>query len=211
MKGIYIVFEGVVGTGKTTQSKKLFSLLKKLYPKKEILWTREPGGSEVADAIRKLAQGTRFSEEMDPVCEAYLYAASRAQTLRRVVYPVLAKGGIVVQDNSFITGLSYQGFGRKLGEKTFFAINKVALNHLYPDIVIYLDLDPRLSRQRTFDLGGDKFEAASRQFFRRVYNGYRKISKLKLFKERWININASGSIDEVFDQITKSLNHKLRL
>jgi len=92
--GFYIIFEGCHGTGKTTQSKKLFEFLKKKFPHKEIIWTREPGGGEITESIRKLVQGTKFSEEMDPHCEAYLYAASRAQSLRRIVKPVLEKNGI---------------------------------------------------------------------------------------------------------------------
>lgn len=88
-KSKYIVFEGIVGCGKTTQSRILAEKL-------GAVWTKEPGGSEVADAIRKVVQGTKFDEEMDPVCEQYLYAASRAQSLRSVVKPLLDKGKIVV-------------------------------------------------------------------------------------------------------------------
>ena len=116
--GRYIVFEGVVGTGKTTQSKRLVEELKKQFPEKEVIWTREPGGSEIAEAIRTLVQATPFTEKMDPMCEAYLYASARAQSLRTVVLPVLAKGGIVVADRSFCSSVAWQGFGRGLGFET---------------------------------------------------------------------------------------------
>lgn len=82
---MYIIFEGIIGTGKTTQSKRLFEYLKEQYKDKEVIWTREPGGTEVSDEIRKVVQGTDFEEHMDPICEAYLYASSRAQSLRTVV------------------------------------------------------------------------------------------------------------------------------
>ena len=85
---MYIAFEGIVGTGKSTQSKKLYDFLKEQYPSKEVIWTREPGGTEIAQKIRECVQGTEYGEEMGPVCEAYLYAASRAQALRTVVKPV---------------------------------------------------------------------------------------------------------------------------
>ena len=107
-KGKYIVFEGIVGTGKTTQSKKLYQYFKKQYPRKKIIWTYEPGDSEIANEIRKIVQGTNFNEKMDSICEAYLYASSRAQTLRTIIKPVLEKNGIVIADRSFITSLAFQ-------------------------------------------------------------------------------------------------------
>ena len=100
-KGLYIAFEGVIGSGKSTQSKLLQKYLEKTIKDKLILATKEPGGSEIANEIRKTVQGTHIQEAMDPVCEAYLYAASRAQTLRTVVKPILDKGGIVISDRSF--------------------------------------------------------------------------------------------------------------
>ena len=92
--GIYIVFEGIVGSGKTTHSKLLVERLKKDFPKREVVWTREPGGSEIAGAIRKIIQSNEFEEDIDSVAETYLFAAARAQTLRKVVGPVLKRGGI---------------------------------------------------------------------------------------------------------------------
>ncbi|KKU11155.1 MAG: Thymidylate kinase [Parcubacteria group bacterium GW2011_GWB1_46_8] len=90
---MYIVFEGIVGTGKTTQSKRLFEYLKDRCLDKKIIWTREPGGTKISDAIRTIVQGTAFEENMEPICEICLYAASRAQSLRTVVKPVLDEGG----------------------------------------------------------------------------------------------------------------------
>ena len=92
-KSMYIVFEGVIGSGKSTQTKLLANYFKEHYPKKQVIITNEPGGSEIANEIRRTVQGTHIKEGMEPVCEAYLYASSRAQTLRAVVKPVLDKGG----------------------------------------------------------------------------------------------------------------------
>lgn len=205
--GFYIIFEGCHGTGKTTQSKKLFKFLKKKFPSKEIIWTREPGGSEIAESIRKLVQGTKFSEEMDPYCEAYLYAASRAQTLRRAVKPILEKNGIVIQDNSFVTGMAYQGFARGLGFKTFLEINNTALDNIFPDAIIYLDLSLQISRARTLDKEGDKFENADIKFIKNVERGYKKISKMPLFRDKWFTVKAEGEIEEVFYRIFKKIVH----
>lgn len=208
---MYIVFEGIVGTGKTTQSKKLYDYLKERYPNKKILWTREPGGTEIAQKIRECVQGTKYNEEMDPICEAYLYAASRAQTLRTVVKPVIENGGIVVSDRSFITSLAFQGYGRDTGIGTTLKINKSAIKSIIPDLVIFLDLDPDLSIKRLFDKNGDKWERLGVEFFHKVRKGYLKISKMKLFKDKWLNVKVNNApIEHNFDLILKALKPYLK-
>lgn len=204
-RGFYIVFEGVVGTGKTTHAKKLFEFLKKTFPRREIVWTREPGGGEIGEAIRKLVQATPFREEMDAVCEAYLYAASRAQTLRRVPQPVLKRGGLVISDRSFITSLAYQGFARKLGVEKTLEINKIAVEEAQPDLILFLKLSPEEGLKRASDREGDKWEGLDLEFFKKVEKGYEKISKLPQFKKRWINVPADREISDVFYKILKRI------
>ncbi|MEI7477210.1 MAG: hypothetical protein WCJ81_01350 [bacterium] len=84
---MYIVLEGIVGTGKSTQAKRLVAYFKERYPDREVIHVREPGSTPIAEDIRHLAQGKEFAETMDPICEAYLYAAARAQLLYTVVKP----------------------------------------------------------------------------------------------------------------------------
>ncbi len=198
---MYIVFEGVVGTGKTTQSKLLVAYLKARFPEREIVWTREPGGSEIAEAIRTLVQGTPFQEQMDPVCETYLFAAARAQSLRSVVAPVLERGGIVVADRSFLTSVAWQGFGHQLGFDAIWRINEPAVGQYLPDAVVYLDLDPAVAMARTFDAAGDKFEKFPPEFFARCRLGYEYLGRHDRFSTRWHTVNAEGSKDEVFGRI----------
>lgn len=124
---MYIVFEGIVGSGKSTQSKKLFEYLKEKYPDRNVIQVREPGSTIIAQEIRLLAQSRVFEEEMDSICEAYLYAASRAQSLRHLVRPTLDAGGIVVADRSFISSLAYQGEARGLGLDRIMEINQHAV------------------------------------------------------------------------------------
>jgi len=207
---MYIVFEAIVGTGKTTQSKKLVEYLQKKYPERQVVWTREPGGSEIAEGIRRAVQGTTYREKMDAVCEAYLYAASRAQTLRKVVIPVIAAGGIVVSDRSFITSLAYQGYGRGLGLEVVLRINREALGLVWPDLVLYLDMDIRESVARTFDQLGDKFEEEGLRFFEGAVEGYRAAPQMPEFRGRWADIDASGTVEDVFGRIVTVVESKLR-
>jgi len=202
---MYIVFEGIVGSGKTTQSKKLYEHLKEKFPKKEIVWTREPGGTEIAEAIRKLVQGTPFKEDMEPICEAYLYAASRAQALRKVVRPVLKRKGIVISDRSFITSLAYQGVFRGLDVKIIWKINKTAVGKLIPDIVFYIETSVETALSRTEDKDEDKFEKEGIETFNKISRGYKEVSTMTNVAKKWINIDGSGTSEEVFERIRTHL------
>lgn len=204
MKGCYIVFEGVVGTGKTTQSKQLQTYLAHRFPEREVVWTREPGGSEIAEAVRELVQGTTFSEAMDPVCEAYLYAASRSQTLRTIVKPVLDRGGIVIADRSFLSSIAWQGFGQGVGFDTVWSINQPAVGAYIPDIILCLDLDIFAGMSRTFDAAGDKFEKFPPEFFARCRDGYAYLAQHERFRDRWRTIDARGNREDVFSRILAS-------
>lgn len=198
-KGIYIIFEGIVGSGKTTQSKLLVERLKKEFPRREIVWTREPGGSEIAGAIRKVVQAIEYEETMEPVSEAYLYAAARAQMLRKVVVPIVKRGGIVVSDRSFVTSIAFQGAGRGLDYQTVLDINKVAVDGTYPDLLLFIDMDPAISLKRARDQIGDKWEKMGLDFFLRTKKGY-QFAKRKL-KKVWVDIDGNGSVEEIQGQI----------
>ncbi|MEM3374284.1 MAG: dTMP kinase [Candidatus Woesearchaeota archaeon] len=196
----YIVFEGIVGCGKSTQARLLFSFLNEKYPN-SVLLTKEPGGSEVADSIRKIAQGTSFNEEMNPYTEAYLYAASRAQTLRNVVLPNLNQGKIVISDRSFLSSLAFQGYGRNLGFENVLLINKVAVS-VMPGLVIYLDVPPEIAVKRANDKKGDKFESMNLEFHNRVLKGYEEIFKRNLVP--YVKIDGNRKIEQVFEDVKKS-------
>lgn len=198
-KGLYIVFEGIVGSGKTTQSKLLVERLKKEFPHREIVWTREPGGSEIAGAIRKVVQATEYEETMEPVSECYLYAAARAQMLRKVVVPVIRRGGIVVSDRSFVTSVAFQGAGRGLSYDIVLKINKVAVNDVYPDLLLFIDMDPAISLKRARDAIGDKWERMGLDFFQRTKKGY-QFAKRKL-KKVWVDIDGNGSVEKIHGKI----------
>ncbi len=203
---MYIAFEGIVGTGNSTQALLLFDYLKKKYPKLQIRLTREPGGTEIAEEIRTTVQGKKYREKMDVVCEAYLYAASRAQSLRKIVKPCLAKKGYVVADRSVVTSIAYQGAARGLGIERVLKINDEAVKGILPDKIIYLDLWVDLALKRIFDFEGDKWESMDRSFFVKAHQGYLQLSKLNLFRDKWVNIDARGTKPQVFERIIRALN-----
>lgn len=204
---MYLIIEGAWGSGKTTQAKKLVEYIKKTYPNKEVVYTREPGGSEIAEAIRKLVQGTKFNDKMEAVCDAYLYAAARAESLRKVVLPVIRRNGIVISDRSFITSLAIQGVGQGFGIDKVLEINKAAIEGVNFDFVFYLDIDIKTAKDRTFDSDGDKFENETMDFATQTIDGYHKISKLDMFSNKWINVDAKGEIDEVFEKVKTAFDN----
>ena len=208
---MYIVFEWTEGTGKTTQSKMLVSRLKKQYPDKTVLWTREPGWSQIADDIRQLVQATPYIEDMDPVCEAYLYASSRAQTLRSVIWPTLSAWGIVIADRSFCTSVAYQWFWLGLWFDIIMDINRVAIRWYIPDFIFYIDLDPALGLRRAFDQLWDKHESKSVEFFQKVRVWYQRLSQHDIFRDRRHRIDGNYPIDEVHQDICQTLKPLLTM
>lgn len=202
-KGCYIVFEGVVGAGKTTQSKQFAQVLQDRYPDREIVWTREPGGDAIAEAIRDLVQVQSFAVAMDPLCEVYLFAAARAQSLRTVVKPALDRGAIVIADRNFVSSVAFQGFGRGLGMETTLKINQEAIGVCLPDFLLFLDLPLDIALARTHDRLGDKFESLDRSFFDKVEQGYKEMSVHPLLRNIWHGVDADRPKEEVFTEIER--------
>ena len=150
MKGYFITFEGPDGSGKTTQ----INLLKEYLIKKgyDILVTREPGGTPISEAIREIILDTKY-EEMNPVTEMLLYAASRAQHVAQLIKPALAQGKIVLCDRFVDSSIAYQGVGRNLGIEIVEEINKVALQGIVPDLTLFFDIDPEIGLKRGMGRG----------------------------------------------------------
>ncbi len=210
-KSLYIALEGVIGSGKSTQVKLLANYFKEHYPKKRVIITKEPGGSEIANEIRRTVQGIHIKERMEPICETYLYAASRAQTLRSVVKPTLDKGGVVIADRSFCSSLANQAFGRKLGIKAVWEINKPAIGDIMPDLIFFIDTDITTGIQRSFDKEGDKFESLGKAFHTKILRGYYELAKLPFLKKRFVTVDGNRSIDEVHAEIVTQINKRLKL
>lgn len=200
---MYIVFEGVAGSGKSTQSKKLTTYLEENYPDKKIVWTREPGGTEISENIRKAVQGTDYQEKMHAITDAYLYAASRAQALRTIVKPAIDEGAIVISDRSFVTSLAIQGHAQEHGVENVYRINEPAIEQFIPDYVFLVDINTETAKQRTFDGDGDKWEKLGLDFHLKIDEGYKKVSTLPIFQGKWITIDGNGTEEEVFAEIVR--------
>lgn len=175
MRGAFITFEGCEGSGKSTQIRLLSNALQE----KNIphLVTREPGGGEISEEIRKIILNGRF-KEMSNECEALLYAAARVQHLKDIVEPALARGELVICDRYIFSSLAYQGYGRGLSLGFLEKINEYAMRNYMPDVTLFLNIPPKSAFERKHGADeNDRMEQAGAQFHQRVYEGYLKLSK----------------------------------
>ncbi len=203
---MYIVFEGIVGSGKSTQSRKLVEFLRAKYWDKAIIHVREPWSTQIAEDIRHLAQAKEWEgETMHPLTNAYLYAAARAQTLHTILKPALASWKIVVSDRSFLSSCAYQGEAQWLGIDTILSVNKDAIEWIIPDIVFYMDIDVETALARTFDVVWDKWEKMGKDFFDKIVSGYEKCEKLEMMKKRFIRIDSNRDPESIFQDIISKI------
>lgn len=197
--GKFITIEGPDGAGKTTQVKKLKSYLQDM--KKEVLVTREPGGTPLGEKLRKVLL---FSYEDGPVdeAEALIYAASRAQLVKKVILPALLQDKIVLCDRFVDSSLAYQGFARNLGMEKILDINRWFLENSWPDITFVLNIDPKISLSRKKGQK-DRLELENLDFHRRVQKGF--LSLKERFPDRIKIIDANQKKEEIFNDILSEL------
>lgn len=202
--GKFITFEGCDGCGKSTQLK----LLSKYLEEKGIahIFTREPGGGKISEAIREILLNAKNSEMSDE-CEALLYAAARAQHIKDRVHPALKEGKLVVCDRYVDSSLAYQAYARGLGFAFVSKINAFALEEYLPDATIFFDLSPReaFARKKGAD-ADDRLEQAGIAFHERVYEGYLELAKK--YPERIIVIDARRKIEEIAADVVKKLKER---
>lgn len=200
---MFITFEGPDGSGKSTIIQKVYDYL--IENNYDVIKTREPGGSPIAEKIRNLILDTE-NTEMGYRTEALLYAASRAQHVEETILPALNENKIVLCDRFLISSLAYQGVGRNLGIENVRKINEFAINGVFPDFVLFFDVDPitTLKRKSSLDTA-DRLEKEGNNFHERVYNGYKEI----LNSEKNIEIiDATKSVEDVFNQCIKVLKRR---
>ena len=208
MAGRFITFEGIEGSGKSTQIARLAERLRR--GKIDVVETREPGGTELGRALRPLLLRPT-AEPMGPAAELLLYVADRAQHLEKVVEPALKRGELVLCDRYVDTTLAYQGRGRGLDIEWIRALHARAPLDRVPDRTVLLDLDPTLAldraRRRDLDRGRTesegRFEQERIEFHLRVREGYLALASAA--PDRIRVIDAEGPAEEIEQRVVDAL------
>jgi dTMP kinase len=210
MRGKFITLEGGEGCGKSTQAKRLKAALERCGI--EVLLTREPGGTPLAEKIRSLLK----DENADPPCdrsELLLFLAARAQLVKNVIRPALDAGKWVISDRFSDSTLAYQGYGRALPLDFLIAANDFACDALKSDLTLLLDVPPEIalgrmrSREVATGTSADRIELAGAEFHARLRQGFLDLAEKE--KDRFSVIDASGNEDEVWSEIWKSMKRFL--
>ncbi|MEO0082500.1 MAG: dTMP kinase [candidate division WOR-3 bacterium] len=174
MRGVLITFEGVEGSGKSTQAELLVKALRKRGLPCE--FSREPGGTEIGERIRNILLDPA-NRAMDARTELFLYLASRNQHVREKILPWLTAGRIVVLDRYAESSVAYQGAGRELGEKVVSRLNKLATAGTRPDLTIVVDVPVSVGRKRKAATELDRLEQEQVEFHERVRNSYLRMAR----------------------------------
>ena len=217
-RGKFITFEGLDGTGKSTQMRKLAIALRAAGFK--VIETREPGGTSTGEKIRRMLLDSS-TNGLSPLAEMALMFASRAQHITEVIQPALEQGSIVLCDRFTDSTEAYQGSGRKLGSESVLELHRVLCGDLQPDLTILLDSDAgsslgrarrrnqRASRTRSGNHGDEnRFEQETRAFFARVREGYLAIAARE--PQRVVAVDASGTPAQTHRRIMEVIARKLK-
>lgn len=208
MRGRFITFEGGEGCGKSTQVKRLAEALEA--SGREVVVTREPGGTRLAELVRSLLK----DEREDPPCdrsELLLFLAARAQLVRNVIRPALAAGKWVVCDRFSDSTFAYQGYGRGLPLDELRLMNGFACDGLTPDLTLLLDVRPKVARERmrrreeATNTSADRIEQAGDGFHDRLRAGFMELAAAD--PGRIKVIDANGTPDEVWEKVRQAVEH----
>ena len=194
----FITFEGPEGAGKTSV---INAIKEKLKDEKNVVFTREPGGIEIAEKIREIILNPNYTE-MHERTEALLYAAARAQHFFEKVEPALKVGKSVVCDRFIDSSLAYQGHARGLGINDVLSINEFAIGTKLPDLTLFFDIKPkegiaRINANRVDEI--NRLDQESIAFHEHVYEGYQLV--IKQYPKRFKIIDASQPLDKVVDDV----------
>lgn len=208
---MFITFEGIEGTGKSTQCK----LLKEYLESRgmEVLLTREPGGSKIGTELRKMLLNTD-NKDITSLSELFLYLADRAQHIAQVVRPALEEGKAVICDRFADSTVVYQGYGRGLDTKMLHSLNEIAVDGTWPELTLLLDLDvdTGLKRAMTRNMqegmsqAEGRFEAEHVSFHTRIREGY--LTWAAVNQKRFKVADASGTPETVFEQIKHFIDQR---
>lgn len=201
IRGKFITFEGPEGGGKTTQARRLVERLQAAG--RQVVYTREPGGTPTGEAIREILQHDKSGEPICRETEVLLFAASRAQLVRHVIVPALERGDWVVCDRFADSTTAYQGYGRGFSVEQMIAINEFAIDGAQPDLTLLLDLPVSDGFARLAQRGGvkDRIEREALDFHERVRAGYLELARR--WPARFRIVDPRGDLEAVAEEIWK--------
>jgi dTMP kinase len=206
--GLLISFEGGEGSGKTVQIKKVADEFR--HQGKEVIITREPGGTAISEQIREVILSTN-NVGMAFTTEVLLFQSARAQIYQELIIPALKSGKIVLCDRTRDSSLVYQGFVRGFDEKLIERLNNISTQNIYPDLTLLLDVPVKIGMtRRNGSEKVDRLDMEKKDFHEKVRKGYLKLAKQN-DQNRWEIINASKSIDEVYEEVLAKLRDRKML
>jgi dTMP kinase len=206
MQGKLIVFEGVEGSGKTTQIQRIQEWLQSLVDA-PVIATREPGGTILGQELRRLLLEYEGEEPIQNRTELLMYAADRAQHVEGFIKPLLDQGSIVLCDRYTDSTITYQGYGRGLDLNLIHQLNQIATQGLESDLTLWLDVDVEIGLTRTRNRGKmDRMEQANLEFHQRVQQGLKKLAQSR--PGRIVPIDGMLDIDQVTERIKLVLIRK---
>ncbi|TSC89844.1 MAG: dTMP kinase [Parcubacteria group bacterium Gr01-1014_3] len=208
-RGIFIVFEGGEGSGKSTQAKLLYEeLVSKGWP---MFLTKEPGGDDgVCKDIRTVLLNPKYKGSMDPKTELMLFAADRAQHVGQVLEPEIKNGKLVICDRYEGSTFAYQCAARGFSIQAFEMLNQYATGGLKPNFIFWLDIDPEIGLKRNVEVSKrDRFEMEDVSFHKNVRVGYEEYFK-NMEPRKYLKLDASRPIDELHKEIVLKVVYMIR-
>ena len=209
MKGKFIVFEGIDGSGKTTQINQLYKWLigTDLIPENnKLVITREPGGTKLGKSIRSLLLNTSREKSPGSITELLLYAADRSQHVNEIIRPTLDKGDWVISDRFCGSTLAYQGYGSKLDINLIKDLESIATQGIAPDITFLLDIPIEESIRRRMNRKDDRIEKEGREFLSNVSLGFQALSQ----DINWKKISGINSEENIISEIKSEIKKLIK-
>ncbi|MBC7253529.1 MAG: dTMP kinase [Actinobacteria bacterium] len=201
-KGVLITFEGVEGSGKTTQMNMLHAHLIRMNV--DVVATHEPGGTRLGEEIRRILLNPSF-REMHPLTETVLYAADRAQHVYEVIKPALEAGKVVLCDRYLDSSLAYQGVARRVGLEGVRNLNEWITDDLYPDLTFLLEIPFRVGLKRLEERNKamDRMEGQPESFHQQVQEAYRTLAKF--FPSRYVVLNGADKPENIHHRVMEEV------
>ena len=202
-----IAFEGIDGSGKTTQAELLSKRLREKGFPNEVV--REPGGTKLGEGVRELLLH-RTDMKIDPVTEFLLFSASRAQLISERAIPLLDSGNIVILDRYYYSSIAYQGFGRGIPVKDVESVSRFATHEIVPDVVFLVKLDVETALQRRLLAGrsADRMEDAEVKFFEKIIEGFSYCARKE--PKRFVIVDGKDSVQSMSDKILDEVLYRIK-